>query len=154
MPSGCLAGTVLYNLTVAKIDSTLGIFHHHGVVRRSDDGYTLSFVETLQQLEQLSGGRRVQVRAGFVRQQQHRMGHNRSGHCHSLLLPAGKLARSSIRHTRKTQFIQDCHCPFMAFGYRHTLQLHNELHVFKPGQHWDEVVSLKNEPHFVQPQIG
>ena len=58
---------------VAQFHLAGGVAHHHGIVGGSDDGHAVFFIEPLEQLEEFFGGMGIQVGAGLIGQQQHRI---------------------------------------------------------------------------------
>ena len=58
-------------LSVHHGDLTRGVAHHDGIVGRGHNGHTLLLVKLLPHLEQFRRGFRIQIRRGFISEQQY-----------------------------------------------------------------------------------
>ena len=105
-------------------------------------------------VEKLLRGRRVEVCARLVGEQEHGVRDDGAGDRHALLLAAGHLSRSAVGEVGKTERVECVYGALPAFTASDALQLHDELDVLQCRQHRDQVVGLEHEADFLQPQVG
>src|SRR5690606_12940675 len=86
----CRVGGLLDQHALVPVQRVRRVFGGPGIVGDHHDGLAVLAVELLQQAQDLLGGLAVQVAGGLVADQQGRVGDDRAGDRHPLLLAAGK----------------------------------------------------------------
>jgi len=95
----------------------------------------------------------VQIAGGFVREQQLRPGHQRTGDRNSLLLSARKLAGSMLGAIRQAHFAQ----PLQRFGFRlvpvASPYQQGHGHIFRCGEFRQQIMKLPDESNLAVAKI-
>src|SRR6185503_17744805 len=97
------------DLSVKQVNAPLGVPGVSGIVRDDADGGAV-VMNLLEEFHHLLAALRVQVAGRFVGEQDDRLARDGSGHGHTLLLPARKLAGKmfcAMRHSDALERVLD-----------------------------------------------
>jgi hypothetical protein len=131
--------------------STFGTF---GIMCDHDQRKAGATHQVDQHRYDFGGGGTVEVASRLIGQQDEWVVGKRTRQSNALLLAAGKLVGQVIGFVRKTDSFQKIGCLIAAQLRRATVEQHGELDVFAGGEHREEIVALKDKPHFLAAQFG
>ena len=142
----------------AQFDHLPGLHHRHAVGNLFDDlhlvgdqhhGHAQLAIDLAQQIQNGAGGFGVQGAGGLVREQHARVGGQRPGNAHALLLPAGNLRWVAVGQVRQAHQLQQRGDALGNLGLAHPGQLQRQGGVVKHGARRQQVEVLKHHANLL-----
>lgn len=96
---------LIHDAAVEEMDGTVGVAREALVVRHHADRRAAP-VQFLEQAHHRLAVLRIEVAGRFVREQDHRVAHERPGHRDALLLAARELAREMLRAVQHAHLVE------------------------------------------------
>ena len=136
-----------HDLSVGEYDGTVGVGGGHRIVRDHDDGLAKLVDRTLQEAEHFGAGNGVEVAGRLVSEHQLRLGNQRAGDGHALLLATGQFIRSVVQALLQSQGIDEQVEPGVVGLVSGESQWHED--VLFGGEHGQQVEALEDEADLV-----
>src|SRR5438477_4978845 len=128
-----------------EMERPLRAFGRVRIVSHHDDRLLVFVVEPLQQGEHFAGRLCVEIASRLVGEQERRVGDYGARDGHSLLLPAGELARVVLLAVAEGDDPERRHHVIAALLFRQVREQQRQFDVLERGQDGNQVVQLKDE---------
>ena len=140
--------------SVFDVDDLVRLVGHAALVRDDNDGLVLFLVESFEQFHHFHACLGVECAGGFVGEDDFRIGDERAGDSHALLLSTRHLVGIVVGPGQQVEAFEIFQCHLMAFAARHTLIEERQLHVLYRCLEADEVKALEDEADEVVAVFG
>lgn len=132
------------------MDNSPGVPGYREVMSNHNDGIS-QFVQPSEKLQYLLAGALIQRSGGFIRQQNCRLSHKRSGYGHTLLLPSGQFPGPVTDALRQPQKLNGVHAGLSGLFQRHSPHQKGHNNILEDIISWNQVVFLENKSDFFIP---
>ena len=140
-----VAATYHRGSSVSSVQATGRIFRRTGIVGHHDNGLAVFPVEFAQQIQDVFGRLAVKVSGGLVAHQQIRIGHDRAGDGHALLLATRQFGGFMRGAVVQADQLQGDRCVLAPLCGGEAGQHQRQLDVPLGGEHRHQVVELEDE---------
>ena len=144
----------LDQLPLVQVQHAVGPRRRPGIVRHQQDRLSQFIPQFREQVEYLLGGVGVEVPGGLVGHDERRIGDDRPGDPHPLLLAAGELAGTMAEAVGQADQLQRRQHLAAPLRRRQRQQEQRQLDVLVGCQHRQEVIELEDKAEPPRPPVG